>query len=67
MCLELKNSRYHNFVVLLFKHPSNCQIQIIINDLLTYNRRYYKEKIKRNEPRAIFLLDEVLYIDILGR
>ena len=34
---------------------------------VSYNRRYYIEKISRDESKATFLLDEVLDIDLLGK
>lgn len=48
-----------------YKEKRKCTINTCFGSV-TYNRRYYKEKIKRNESRLMFLLDEVLDIDILG-
>lgn len=49
-----------------YKEKRECSINTCFGNI-TYNRRYYKEKLNRNESRAMFLLDEVLDIDILGR
>jgi hypothetical protein len=34
---------------------------------VAYQRRYYSERISRNETRAVFLLDEILDIELLGK
>lgn len=34
---------------------------------VAYKRRYYSERISRNETRAVFLLDEILNIELLGK
>jgi hypothetical protein len=49
-----------------YKEKRECSINTCFGNV-TYNRRYYKEKVSRCESRAVFLLDEVLDIDILGR
>lgn len=61
---ELFNNRDKS--IYRYKEKRECSINTCFGSV-TYNRRYYKEKIKRNESRAMFLLDEVLDIDILGR
>ena len=32
-----------------------------------YKRRYYSERVRRNKTRAVFLLDEILDIELLGK
>ncbi len=49
-----------------YKEKRECSINTCFGSV-TYNRRYYKEKINRHESRSMFLLDEVLDMDILGR
>ena len=34
---------------------------------VAYKRRYYSERVRRNKTRAVFLLDEILDIELLGK
>jgi hypothetical protein len=61
---ELFNNRDKS--IYRYKEKRECSINTCFGSV-TYNRRYYKEKISRYESRAIFLLDEVLDIDLLGK
>lgn len=61
---ELFNNRDKS--IYRFKEKRECSINTCFGNV-TYNRRYYKEKISRSESRTTFLLDEALGIDLLGK
>ena len=61
---ELFNRR--DKAIYRYKEKRTCTINTSFGSV-TYNRRYYKEKISRYESKSTFLLDEALDIDLLGK
>lgn len=61
---ELFNNRDKS--IYRYKEKRECSINTCFGNI-TYNRRYYKEKINQYESRAMFLLDDVLDIELLGK